>query len=207
MAETAASNWAARGAWSGIARPGESGGAAAAGVTVRLEGGFGLATLIAPESAAASLAGAVRAMLGLDLPSSPAASASESHALLWSGPGQWLLRARERSGFHALLAGLSAHAAVSDQSDARAALRLSGARVRDVLAKGSMVDLHPSAFPIHAVALTSFAHVGVQLWRGEDGPDGPVFEVLVARSMAGSFWAWFSASAAEFGCHVISGRD
>ena len=56
-------------------------------------------------------------------------------------------------------------------------------------------------------AARGFAHIGVQLWRTEDGPDGAVFEILVARSMAGSFWCWFAASAAEFGCSVDVGRD
>ena len=69
-----------------------------------------------------------------------------------------------------------------------------------------MVDLHPSVFPVGATSLTSFAQIGVQLWRTEDGPDGAVFEILVARSMAGSFWSWFAASAAEFGCRVTIGR-
>ena len=90
---------------------------------------------------------------------------------------------------------------------ARAALRVSGARAREVLAKGSIVDLHPSVFPVGTTALTSFAHIGVQLWRTEDGPEGVVFEILAARSMAGSFWSWFAASVAEFGCRVKIGGD
>jgi sarcosine oxidase gamma subunit len=54
--------------------------------------------------------------------------------------------------------------------------------------------------------LTSIAHIGVHLWRLDDGPDGSVFEIMVARSMVGSFWSWFAASAAEFGCRVTTGR-
>ncbi|WP_458151488.1 sarcosine oxidase subunit gamma [Bradyrhizobium sp. UFLA05-109] len=122
--------------------------------------------------------------------------------MAWSGPDHWLLLARHRAGFSDLLASLSDKAAVSDQSHARAALRVSGTRVREVLAKGAMIDLHSSVFSVDATALTSFAHIGVQLWRTEDGPDGAVFEILVARSMAGSFWSWLAASAAEFGYRV-----
>ncbi len=54
---------------------------------------------------------------------------------------------------------------MSNQSDARAALRLSGPHVRDMLAKGCMIDLHPSVFPPGAAAMTSIAHIGVHLWR------------------------------------------
>ena len=41
----------------------------------------------------------------------------------------------------------------SDQSDSRLVLRLSGPRVRDVLAKGVPVDLHPKAFKPGDVAM------------------------------------------------------
>ncbi|PZU91287.1 MAG: sarcosine oxidase subunit gamma [Chelatococcus sp.] len=198
--------WAPRSAWAGIVEAGQIGAGGTPGVTARTVEGYGLATLIAPEGASAGLADAVGGRLGLTLPATPAASASPTHTILWAGPGQSLLRARDKAGFSDLLAALSPHAAVADQSEARAALTLSGPRIRDALAKGCMVDLHPRAFPIGTVALTSIAYIGVHLWRAEDGPDGPVFEIMVARSMAGSFWSWFSASVAEYGCAVSTGR-
>ena len=206
MAEAAISTWTPRGAWAGIVEPGRAGAKGTPGVTVQVRRGFGLATFIAPEGGIVRVADALKQRLGLDLPTTPAIGTSATHEVIWSGPGQWLLRAQERAGFSDLLAALSPHAAVSDQSDARAALALSGPRIRDVLAKGCMVDLHPRAFPVGTVALTSIAHIGVHLWRAEDGPDGPVFEIMVARSMVGSFWSWFSASVAEYGCAVSTGR-
>jgi sarcosine oxidase subunit gamma len=77
-----------------------------------------------------------------------------------------------------------------------------------MLAKGCMVDLHPSAFPPGAAALTSIAHIGVHLWRIDERLDGgdPAFDLLVARSMAASFWSWAAASAAEFGCRFAGSR-
>ncbi|TCR66446.1 sarcosine oxidase subunit gamma family protein [Bosea sp. BK604] len=205
MAETARS-WAARGAWAGIAQAGQLGATGPAGVTATLLDGFGLATLIAAPGGAAALSQAIVARLGIALPAMPKIASSASHDVIWSGPDQWLLRATTREGFGSLLEALSAQAAVSDQSDARAALRLSGPRVRDVLAKGVMLDLHPAAFAVGDTGLTSIAHIGVHLWRLADGPDGSVFEIMVARSMVGSFWSWFAASAAEFGCRVSTGR-
>jgi sarcosine oxidase subunit gamma len=208
MAEIAtvstAVSWAPRGAWAGIAQPGSFGATGGAGVLATLLDGFGLATLIAAPGAAPALSRIVEARLGIALPQAPKIASGQAHDAIWAGPDQWLLRAASRDGFAGLLAELAPHGAVSDQSDARAAVRLSGPRVRDVLAKGVMLDLHPAAFAVGDVALTSIAHVGVQIWRLADGPDGSVFEILVPRSMAGSFWAWFTASAAEFGCAVTA---
>jgi heterotetrameric sarcosine oxidase gamma subunit len=206
MAETARS-WAPRSAWAGIAQAGRIGVAEPAGVTATLLDGFGLATLIAAPGGATVLSQAIEGRLGIALPSTPKIVSGTSHDAIWSGPDQWLLRANAREGFGGLLEVLSAQAAVSDQSDARAALRLSGPHVRNVLAKGVMLDLHPAAFAVGDTALTSIAYIGVHLWRLADGPDGSVFEIMVARSMVGSFWSWFAASAAEFGCQVSIDRS
>lgn len=206
MAETA-TLWAPRSAWAGIAQAGQIGAAGPAGVTATLLDGFGLATLIAAPGGAPALSQAVEGRLGIALPATPKIVSGVSHDAIWSGPDQWLLRAATRDGFSGLLEALSAQAAVSDQSDARAAMRLSGPRVREVLAKGVMLDLHPAAFAVGETALTSVAYIGVHLWRLADGPDGSVFEIMVARSMVGSFWSWFAASAAEFGCQVSIDRS
>ena len=91
-------------------------------------------------------------------------------------------------------------AAVTDQSDGYAVLRLTGPRLRDTLAKLIPIDVHPRAFKIGDVAATVAFHVGATFWRLDDGPDGaPVIEVAVFRSLAGSFWHALSDSAAEFG--------
>ena len=205
MAEQTTSIWPRRDAWAGIAEVGQIGASGKPGITALTLDNMGFATLIA-ATGSADLERAIKRLIGLDLPRTPSISSSSTHSVAWARPDQWLLIARQRAGFPDLLASLSDDAAVSDQSHAIAALRLSGARVQEVLAKGSMVDLHASVFPVGASALTSFAHVGVQLWRTDDKPDGAVFEILVARSMAGSFWSWFTASAAEFGCAVTIGR-
>jgi sarcosine oxidase subunit gamma len=201
MAEQANFIWRTRGPWSGIANAGQFGANGEPGVTVLTLRGMGFATLLT-SARSAGLERTIKRLIDLELPRTPLVVLSSTHGLAWAGTDHWLLIARNREGFSDLLAALSREAAVSDQGHARAALRLSGRRVREVLAKGSMVDLHSAAFPVGATALTSFAHVGVQLWRTKDGPDGPIFEVLVSRSAARSFWSWFTASAAEFGCRI-----
>jgi sarcosine oxidase subunit gamma len=205
MAETAIS-WKPRGAWASIAQPGSFGARSETSVFVTVPEGFGLATVIAGPDGTAALSRIFEARLGLALPSAPRIVRASAHDAIWAGPDQWLLRGASRDGFAGLLDELSAHTTVSDQSDARAVLRLAGPRVRDVLAKGVMLDLHPAAFAVGDAALTNVAYVGVHLWRLEDTPEGPVFEIAVPRSMAGSFWSWFVASASEFGCRVASGR-
>jgi heterotetrameric sarcosine oxidase gamma subunit len=206
MADAMTTIWAPRSAWTGILQAGQFGAPAATGVRVTARDGLGIASLIAPAAGEAGLVAAVREHFGLDLPSVPAVARSGTHAAVWSGPGQWLLIANDRTGFADALAPLSDVAAVADQSSGRAALRLSGNRIRDALAKGCMLDLHPTAFPVGMAALTSIAHIGVHLWRAEDGPEGAVFEIMVARSFAGSFWSWLSASVAEFGCEALSDK-
>jgi sarcosine oxidase subunit gamma len=203
MAEAAKAGgvWTPRGAWEGIAAPGHVGAPGKAGVTARLLGGFGLATFIAAPGDMTALAKLTQSRLGVLLPQTPKIVTGPSCDAIWSGPRQWLLRTSSREGV-ARLETLSAHGALSDQSDGRAAVRISGHHARDMLAKGVMLDLHPDAFAVGDAALTGIAHVGVQLWRLDDGPDGAVFEIMAPRSMAGSFWSWFTASAAEFGCEV-----
>lgn len=206
MAEQPTSIWRDRDAWASVVKAGRIGAAGEPGINVVIPSNLQLATLIA-TSQASGLQRLTSQLIGLDPPQTPSAVLTYTHGLIWSGPDQWLLIARQREGFSDLLGLLSCEVAVSDQSHARAALCVSGPRAREVLTKGAMIDLHPKVFPVGATALTSFAHIGVQLWRRKDGADGPVFEILVPRSMTGSFWAWFATSAAEFGCCVALARS
>ena len=88
-------------------------------------------------------------------------------------------------------------ASLSDHSDGYALFEVWGPRVRDGLAKGVPVDLHPECFT-DDVAVTVVAHIGAIVWQS--GPDR--FTLAVFRSYAGSFWHWLSASAAPFGLVV-----
>uniref|UniRef100_A0A9E7ZHV3 Sarcosine oxidase subunit gamma n=1 Tax=Bosea sp. NBC_00436 TaxID=2969620 RepID=A0A9E7ZHV3_9HYPH len=207
MAEPATpSRWLPRRAWEGVLAGGHFGKADETGVMVQTREALGIATLIAGEDGHAALGAAMHERFGLTLPQAPIAVRSGGRQLVWTGPGQWLLIADSRKGFRDDLAKLAGLAAIADQSNGRAVLSLSGPHVRDLLAKGVMLDLHPAAFLVGTAASTSIAYLGVTLWRSIDGPEGPVFEIMAARSMAGSFWSWLSASAGEFGYAVTTGR-
>ena len=86
-------------------------------------------------------------------------------------------------------------ASVSDQSHGRIIIRIGGKKSRQVLAKGTPVDLHADEFPVGQSAVTQMAHIGVHLTRtGEN-----TFEVSVFRGFAESFWEWLTQQAEEFG--------
>ena len=173
------------------------------GVTVRPRDGLALARVIARKGRADDLAAAIRSRYGLDLPVTPKRVTQGGLAVIWSGPGQWLAVAEDgRDLALELSKAIGAFAAVSDQSDGLAVLRVSGPRARDALIKGVGLDLHPRAFGPGDAAVTVIAHVGAQLWQLDDRP---TYEIAAYRSFAGSLWRWLEASAAEFGCAVEAG--
>lgn len=173
------------------------------GVTVRPRDELALARVIARKGRADDLAAAVRSRYALDLPTTPKRVEQGGLAFIWSGPGQWLAVAEDRRDLARELAEtIGAFAAVSDQSDGLAVLRISGPRARDALIKGVGLDLHPRAFAPGDAAVTVIAHVGAQLWQLDDQPS---YEIAIYRSFAGSLWRWLEASAAEFGCAVEAG--
>lgn len=197
-------SWPRRGAWADILAERRADATRPVGVRAIAREGLGVASVAAPRGGAAALAELVAARYGVALPAPTRAARGAAQTFVWAGPGQWLFVADRRQGFAEELKQLLPLAAVSDQSDARAALRLTGPNVRDMLAKGCMIDLHARAFPPGAAAMTSIAQIGVCLWRVDElaHASEAVFDILVARSFAGSFWSWAEASAAEFGSSV-----
>ena len=121
-----------------------------------------------------------------------AAAFKSAHGMAWPAP----LRATGKAGARAiwfgrdmiLLAGpipdtgLAAHAALTDQSDAWAAVELSGARVEDVLARIVPIDVSLATFKRGHSARTQIQHMNGSLTR--TGTDR--FVILVFRSMAGT---------------------
>jgi heterotetrameric sarcosine oxidase gamma subunit len=192
--------WTPRSAWAGILPAGRVGLAAGpAGVTASPRENLGLATVIARAGQADELRATLVALYGIEAPIRPIVAHGSGLDLVWAGPEQWLAVSTDRAVVDHLARELNGLAAVSDQSDGRALIRLSGPQARETLAKGCPIDLHPRAFRPHDTALTAIAHVGVHLWQVDNAP---TYDVAVFRSLAGSFWRWLSASAAEFGLDV-----
>jgi heterotetrameric sarcosine oxidase gamma subunit len=193
-----------RSALHGIARPGRHGaGAGVAGLLIEERTDLSFASVIAKRGKRDALVSAVETAYGVALPTRPRRVTKGSVTFAGTGPDQWIASAEgaEAQNFAARVRGrIGLFAAVSDQSDARLVLRLSGPNVRDVLAKGVPLDLHPKVFKPGGVATTVVAYIGVQI----DRLDEATFQLTAPRSMAGSFWSWLSASAAEFGYDVVT---
>jgi len=167
---------------------------AAPGVALTARRGLTLIDLRGDAGSAGFLAAAA-ASLGVALPLAPATSASVEHGtVIGLGPDQWLL-AGDR--FHEGLA--IAGGFLTDVSHGRAAMRVSGPRARELLAKGCSLDLHPRAWEPGRCAQTSIARVSVLLHALD--PDG--FDLYCARSYARHLWHWLTEAAAEFGYQVV----
>ncbi len=179
--------------------------AESAGVVVSERIGLALAILAARKGREAELGQRIGERFGVALPPAGRRSAAGEAAVsfVWEGPGRWLAVAEDADGHHweAVLREVAAgSASVTDQSDGRGVLRLSGPALRMVLAKGIGIDLHPAVFGAGAAASTLLSHVGVQLWVLEDGE---TIELAAPRSYAGSVLRWLEAAAGETGLSII----
>jgi sarcosine oxidase subunit gamma len=188
----------------GLAIPGRYATAAGAEPQIIIAERFNLivAQLSAFRGKRGDVAKAVFEITGLELPEGRKRVAASGLTLIGVAPSQWLAIADGAEG-RALLSrlseALSGLASVVDQSDAKAILRVSGPRLRDVLAKGCSLDLHPRAFTQQHAATTQIALIPCQLWQLDEAP---TFELAVPLSYSRSFWSWLTASAAEFGYEV-----
>lgn len=172
-----------------------------AGILLRELTGFDLALVASRRGMSDDLASTFADAFGTSLPAAGRTAQADAATVIWSGPDQYLVVASRQD---TPLAGqlsqrLGAPASVSDQSDARCMVAISGPRVRDALAKLVSVDLDEVAFPAGAVAATVLEHTNVTIWRAADGADGPRYLVLCLTSFAGSVWHAICEAGAEYG--------
>jgi sarcosine oxidase subunit gamma len=102
----------------------------------------------------------------------PNTMAGNGPRIVWTGRGQAFLIGAEPPQ------GLDGAAALVDQSDGWAGLRLEGPAAADVLAR--LVPLDLRAMAVGTAARSLLAHMALVLMR----PEAEVFEMLVFRSMA-----------------------
>ena len=125
---------------------------------------------------------------------------------LWLGPDEWLITvpgSQEQVLFKALSKAAAAHhVAITDVSDARTVILLSGSNARGVLEKGCGLDLHPRVFQAGYCAQTLLARAGVLLHQTGDEP---AYDIHVGWSFAAYLWVWLEDAAAEFG--LATGSD
>ena len=145
-------------------------------------------------------AGATQA-LGVALPLAPCSTHAATEAvagdglvnpngaverIVWAGPDEWFVIAaagRTDAIERALRTSLAdLHHAITDVGSGYSVLRLSGPPVREVLAQGCPLDLHPRAYGVGRSAGSHFFKASVLLWQTDSAPQ---FELLVRRSFVG----------------------
>lgn len=194
-------------ALAGIAVPGRFGKEGGEpGVVIEERAGLGLATVAARKGQADALKRTVTSAYSVELPDSSHIAGGPSVRFVGYGPGQWLAVSETLAGealARDLAQNLRGLASISDQSGGRTVLVVRGPRARTVLGKGLPIDLHPVAFGPGSAATSTISLMGVQLWQTDDAP---TYELAIFRSVSASFWRWLTASAAEFGYEVVTGR-
>ena len=84
-----------------------------------------------------------------------------------------------------------------DQSHSRTRICVSGDDAASFLNRHFPLDLREASFPVGSVASSATHHVGVTLWRSEDG-----YELFMPRGFALSLWEGFVESAQQFGVEI-----
>ena len=114
-------------------------------------------------------------------------------------PGQFLILADADSLEVQLRESFStSEATIVDLGHSRTGFRLSGSKVRPLLAKGLAVDLDESVFPTLSSVQTTIDHVGALVVR----LNRELFDIFVPSSFGRSFAHWLLDAALEFGYAV-----
>lgn len=124
-------------------------------------------------------------------PSPGKAVAGRNGALLRVEPFKWWLygiRARDLD---------PEQGTTLDLSHSRVQLRVAGPQARECLNRLVPLDLREQSFPAGSVASSAMFHVGVTLWRSEEG-----YELFLPRGFAVSVWEVLFDTAVQFGAEV-----
>lgn len=141
-----------------------------------------------------SVSAALEEAIGAALPGPGGASDADGGRIVWSGPGQAMVLGRRVA---------PEGAAVTDQSDAFAVLRLSGPSAEPVLARLVPLDLRPAAFPPGDSARTMIEHMNCTI----TALGGNTYQIMVFRSMAKTVVDKLAAAMHSFAARTALGRD
>lgn len=171
------------------------------GVTFKEEALMGHITLRLNAESADQLSAAEKA-LGVALPTQPLTSVEKGDvSVRWISPDEWLIIVPGLKAFEvesALHNELSGHYQVVNVSGGWTIYKLSGEKVVDVLKKSTIVDVHPSVFPVGKVVSSTFAKSSAIIRRSGENE----FELIVRRSFADYLWLWIQDASREFGLVV-----
>ena len=152
----------------------------------------------------------VAAVVGVALPRQPNRVAhSGPNLIYWLGPDEWLIVSSspvQMITVPLVTALEQQHYALVDVSGGQMILRIGGAEVRNVIASGCTLDLHPRAFEADQCAQSLLAGIPVLVHRVGDLKGGSIFDLLVRRSFAQHLFDWLIDAAREVGIVVQAGR-
>jgi len=152
------------------------------------------------DAADQSFLDAAKAVAGSPLPLVPNTVVYGDQQTCWLGPDEWLLVMPADNVDSTMLALEEAlpgqHASINDLSGAQLTIRLTGEKVREMLAKGCTLDLYPSVFRAGGCAQTGLAKANVLIVAHEDGPG---VDLVVRRSFSDYLLHWLRRAGAEYG--------
>ncbi|MCP3463537.1 sarcosine oxidase subunit gamma [Bradyrhizobium sp. CCGUVB23] len=189
--------WSRQSGWEGIITPGKYGAESSkVGVVVEQLDNVVLAIVTARTGKEHAVRTILAEYLGLAVPATSKVARGMTGSVIGLKPGSWMIVLPKLRLDPVLEEKFSGIAAVTEQSDSRVLLRVRGRYVRDALAKGVTIDLHPRAMCVGDAAVTAVAQIVVHIWMTDEEP---IYELAIPRSMARSFWDWFACSSAEYG--------
>ena len=146
---------------------------------------------------------ALESQLGQSLPTTPNTLSEGEHRIYWLGPDEWLILT-DLPQLRLLVEKLrqaadGKHVALNDVSGGQIVLRLDGTGVRDLLAKGCTLDLHPRVFTAGMCAQSGLAKANVLIGLAGQTES---FDIVVRRSFSDYLLRWLLHGADEFGVTI-----
>lgn len=126
---------------------------------------------------------------------------------LWLGPKEWAILdtrgdpdAGPRVAQELRTALADFRVGVTDVSESRACIRISGPKARATLQKGCPLDLHPRVFRPGHCAHTRLAKATalIHLTGDDSAPEDAVFDVYTVRSFGEYLWLWLEDAGREY---------
>lgn len=119
-------------------------------------------------------------------------------------PDQWILVSKKDTGSafaDQISKSIASIGYVSEQSESRVCIRISGPKAIELMSRGCQLDLHPNVASAGYCAQTTMAQIGVLLHVVDDEP---IYELYIYSGFARSFWHWLTETAQQFGCEVVN---
>ncbi len=164
-----------------------------AGVTISIRNNLAIVQLFAKSGSSTKIENLLKIK---NVPG--VASKTKTFSALPLAPNQWMMISNKGSDGtfgRSIAKRIRIFGHVSEQSDGRICIRISGPKARELMSRGCRLDLHPSVAKTGFCAQTTMAQVGVLLHQISDEP---AYDLYVFPGFAHSFWQWLEHTAKQF---------